>query len=286
MSTRGIVLLAAVLCVAFSGCRQAPDEASSTLAPSPASSEATFGPVLLHDYNGQTDDHSGNGNDGIIHGDPYFITSCLDRALDFDGQDDWIEVPYDPALEPHEVSLEVYFQPKHALTNNDRFVPLVVKMPWGGNFWNTADGYDMWYQNSGAGGRIGFGVAYQYGTLRANASWTGTITPNRYYHVVGTYDGSAIRLYLDGELVAEVPHAGEIAYLGGGVNIGGHISHSYYGPGYNWFQGAIDEVAIYPYAMSADEVARRASLCPRVGVPPHDGDNDGQDPDRRSEPGR
>ncbi len=39
-------------------------------------------------------DHSGNGNDGTIEGDPKWIDSDLGPALEFDGKDDYLEIPH------------------------------------------------------------------------------------------------------------------------------------------------------------------------------------------------
>ena len=262
----------------FAGCLSHPSSSDES-EPTPALSTvgaAAFGPIFLHQYRDDVTDGTGNGHDGIVKGNPVFRNSCLDRGLVFDGVDDLIRVPAHDDLQPQQVTLEVYFRPLDVLQDGDGFLPIVVKLHAWRNFWNAADGYDMWYQDSGGGGRIGFGVAHADGNWRANASWTGTLRPNKYYHAVGTYDGSEIRFYLNGELMDVVPHSAPIAYLDGPIRIGGRVFHSYYHPSdYHYFGGKIDEVAIYDYALKPWQVRLRALRCPRVET-----DGDGELPER------
>lgn len=256
----------------ISACRESGDNSGEqTLSPALTQNGQI---VLEHRYDVGVIDESGNGNDGIIHGDPRFRRSCLSRAIVFDGDDDNVEIPYDVSLEPDQVSVEVYFQPKNTLRDGAGFLPIVVKMPDTGNFWNTADGYDLWYQDAGSGGRIGFGIATNNGKLRYSVNWFSNIKPGRYYHLVGTYDGQEMRLYLNGALVDTRAHTDPIAYLGGPIRVGGHIRHSYYGSGYHQFSGSVDELVIYDYALSHDEVRERANRCPRFAAIPEDGPTD------------
>lgn len=71
--------------------------------------------------------------------------------------------------------------------------------------------------------------------------------PGAWQHVVGTYDGTTGRLWVDGVEVASGSFtAPEPANLP--VNIG-----AYFGGGFGW-AGAIDEVQIYDRALSVTEV--------------------------------
>lgn len=88
---------------------------------------------------------------------------------------------------------------------------------------------------------IGFVVLNSPGTIPTNA-WT---------HVVGTYDGTTRRLYLNGSEVAnDVP--GPTAYPSGNDLAIGSLSNGFAS---QWFVGNIDEVAIYPAALSSGRVA-------------------------------
>ena len=59
-----------------------------------------------------TDDLSGNGNDGIIHGNPKVIDGKLGEALEFNGSTDYVEIPDAPALSELEaLSIAAWIKP-------------------------------------------------------------------------------------------------------------------------------------------------------------------------------
>ena len=193
-----------------------------------------------------------------FQGTPGFKSGCSDGAAMFEG-DEYAYLSGDPLFQPAQVTVEVWMSPKRALTNNSGFHPLVVK--YAGNFWNTVDGYDLWYQDSGAGGRVGFGIGTSGGAVRKHASLTTPLVPSRLYHIVGTFDGTYARLHVNGEQVAATLHTQPLAYLGGGIRIGGGVYHSFYGQGYQSYRGLIDQVAIFPRAMSDQEIQSRYLSC-------------------------
>ena len=84
-------------------------------------------------------------------------------------------------------------------------------------------------------------------TLIASA---GDLPLNTWYHVAATYDGSTMRLYLNGTEVDSIAKSGSIA-AGGSVPV--EIGRS--PDGSNYLRGAIDDVGIYRSALDASEVA-------------------------------
>lgn len=80
------------------------------------------------------------------------------------------------------------------------------------------------------------------------------ITANEWHHVVGTYDGTTEKLYIDGELKASAALSGPITYnvntgwaIGGNPTVGGIIQANYYG-------GYLSDCRIYSTALSAEDV--------------------------------
>jgi hypothetical protein len=74
--------------------------------------------------------------------------------------------------------------------------------------------------------------------------------------VVGTYDGTLIRLYLDGVLVASAADTSALAYSGSNsVRIGGVSGRTTTFNTWWPFYGAVDEVAIYGVALTDAQVA-------------------------------
>ena len=86
------------------------------------------------------------------------------------------------------------------------------------------------------------GVWYSVGTQ------SGVWRTGNWYHVVGTYDGAYVRLYVNGVLVAANPANGQMTDYGEDVRIGTLTNRSDYTP------GTIDEVTIYELALNGDEI--------------------------------
>jgi len=84
--------------------------------------------------------------------------------------------------------------------------------------------------------------------------------PGRWLHVVGTYDGTALRLFQDGRLVAEQPGTFNTAPFPGDLHVG-----QYSGGPAPEFQviGKIQDVKLYHRALGAEEVAELAGEKPQ-----------------------
>ena len=70
-------------------------------------------------------------------------------------------------------------------------------------------------------------------------------------HVVGTFDGATIRLYINGSLVNLAAYEAQISHSSTPLSIGGASVGSWY----PW-DGSIDEVAVYDKALSSEQIAK------------------------------
>jgi hypothetical protein len=83
------------------------------------------------------------------------------------------------------------------------------------------------------------------------AASTRVLTPGVYSHVVGVYDGQVLRIYVDGQLFngtdldSRIVSAYPVPAIIASANLGNE----------NNFGGALDEVAVYDQALSAERVA-------------------------------
>jgi hypothetical protein len=75
---------------------------------------------------------------------------------------------------------------------------------------------------------------------------------NVWHHIAGTYDGSLISLYIDGQLVAQQPASGPVAITTDGLAIGNRPGG---GPAYRT-DGILDDVRIYGSGLSANQIAQ------------------------------
>jgi hypothetical protein len=137
--------------------------------------------------------------------------------------------------------------------------------PWSLECWckptnatNAANGCPVTIGNPGTNGAAGF-IAQAAAGGWLVGSWGGSghdfgpfgsSTAGAIYHIVGTYDGSTLRLYVNGALAGSGT-PGTLALS---------ASHASIGDAWNgsaqslFFNGTIDEVAIYPTALSATQV--------------------------------
>ena len=82
----------------------------------------------------------------------------------------------------------------------------------------------------------------------AESFGTSALSTNGWVHLATTYDGSALRLYVNGSQVSSVAKSGSILTSDNPLQLGGD---SIYG---QYFSGLIDEVRVYNRALSAAEI--------------------------------
>jgi hypothetical protein len=82
------------------------------------------------------------------------------------------------------------------------------------------------------------------------------VTDGKWHHVLGTYDGTAVRLYLDGVYVGSSSVTGPILRLDHELLIGTAMLAGARNAFYQWY-GYMSRVRIYKRALTADEVASR-----------------------------
>jgi hypothetical protein len=105
--------------------------------------------------------------------------------------------------------------------------------------------FEVWVLQS-LDGRVDFYI----GGAGAELGGATTMLSDTTYHLVGTYDGLALRVYVNGEPDGTVSAAGKITYDGiNGLGMGGGFTGS--PPS---LSGVLDEVAVYSHALTADRV--------------------------------
>lgn len=118
-----------------------------------------------------------------------------------------------------------------------------------GNFSDEAYSLQFWSGNRAILGLVGTnGQTY---TLQTNT----VFQPGQWYHIVGAWDPSGMRVYVNGQLDRSNATAVTVRTTDGGVNIGAQTQTDYSGSLRNLpFRGAIDEAQIYNRALTAAEI--------------------------------
>jgi hypothetical protein len=88
-----------------------------------------------------------------------------------------------------------------------------------------------------------------------------TVKDETWYHAAGTYDGKAIKIYIDGKLSNELGATAPIATTNDVLTIGANKDGTS-----NRFDGIIDEVGLYNRGLTADEVQETMKGFTAVGV--------------------
>ncbi|UCG69345.1 MAG: right-handed parallel beta-helix repeat-containing protein, partial [Thermoplasmata archaeon] len=209
---------------------------------------------------GEVIDSSGNSNHGTAYDEANTILEGrYGRSGDFDGTDDYIDCGDSDSMNIlNEITVEAWV--KFDLDAGTRTIA-----SRGGD----ADGWRL-YSHGWSGDKFAFIV------LEEGGGWGDALVlsssrflRNVWHHVIGTYNGSSVRIYVNGTLEGEIT-----GLLGTGIEYGSfktmQIAHSK-GASVS-FKGAIDEVRIYNRALSQREVADRY-LFSLYGIYIEDSDN-------------
>ncbi|MGH9846379.1 MAG: LamG-like jellyroll fold domain-containing protein, partial [Blastocatellia bacterium] len=196
----------------------------------------------------------GNGSDaagssaGQLKNGATTAPGKIGQAFHLDGVDDFVEVADSPVLKPARLSVEAWAR-FDSLDAPGVSAPGLQYLVFKQNSRATQfEGYALYKYRLDGVDRLIFGVASASGAQVFAASKT-PIAAGRFYHAVGTYDGSAVRLYVNGALEAETPADFPLNYGARPVYIGTS------GEGFDGkFKGQIDEVSIYGRALNAQEV--------------------------------
>lgn len=184
-------------------------------------------------------DSSGYGNNGTING-ANWVTGILGTALNFDGTNDYVRVPDSASLDITDaITLEAWVYPKQA---KEQYY--ISKGSISG-----ADKYRAGFQVPGGVFKPDFFLNLSTGEQdKLGAAISGL---NKWYHLVMTYDGSAMRIYRDGELTnVWTGISGTITTDNFPLDIGTRFQGGYY------FNGLLDEVHIYNKALGAVQIQK------------------------------
>jgi hypothetical protein len=186
---------------------------------------------------------------GVALGQLGALQGSTDTAASFDGVNDEMSAADSNSLDATSaVSLEVWAK----RTRSNTF-QVVAGKP--GNGQSKFENYSLWFDSGN------YAVAYfGNGTTYARVSSAAPLN-TEWHYIVATYNNATARMYVDGVLVGSVASTVQLTPNQFALNVGRARTNGYF------YQGQLDEIAVYPTALSAGRVqvhydASRADLTP------------------------
>lgn len=193
-------------------------------------------------------DVTGSNNNGRVNGVRFASAGRLNGGCEFTGKNSYIEVPANPLLDSPRVTFCVWLRtPKVEWPDRTLF----DKRADSGYALRLAAG-DSKPQPQSSGGRKGKLAATVCGhECFSDAS----VADNAWHHAAVTYDGETLKLYVDGILQQQTAAwRGEVGAAGQPLTLGMNRSNPSAKEKEAAFEGAIDEVVIFPRALTEAEV--------------------------------
>jgi hypothetical protein len=222
----------------------------------------TAGPPVR--FNQCTQDWHTWEDNHFLPSQPRLAEGKIGSALGCDGRA-FIEVPHDAKYEPEQLTAEAWIrldrwpEPRTIAagkTDTRRWIVSKNANEWEQGHYGLAIRHDQVgaYLNIGGGRENCF------------AAWSdeGLLTVERWYHLAMTYDGSQLKVCLDGRQVASETIGKERVPGGQPLAIGRRQD------GYVYFTGRIDEVRLYSRALSESELRTHASKSMAIATPQHE----------------
>ena len=214
------------------------------------------GLVAYYPFDGDANDASGNGNDGVVNGASLCEDRCGEpnRVYCFDGMDNYVDMgtPSDLRITGALTVATWFFAEPEALLSDTLIVSRSgrdVNHHW---CWKLGLLYSVpWASISGNG------------YSEVSATGPDAVSSTAWHHLAMTYQPNEfIKVYLDGDLVGE-----EITSIPGSINdpdvVSVYVGAFWWegGPPGHPFPGKIDEVRIYNRALSASEIGKLVVAC-------------------------
>ncbi len=195
----------------------------------------------LDETDGETAEDSAGNNDGRVVGDPQWQPSAgkIGGALEFDGDGDYVEIGRESNFDiADQITVSTWIK----VNQFDKEWQAVIAK--GDSAWRIQRN-----QNNNSLEFACSGLKIPSGAPWGNLYGERSVNDGKWHHIAGIYDGSKMYLYVDGTVDTSQPASGRINTNDQPVYIGENSENT----GRYW-DGLIDDVRIYNYALSEDGV--------------------------------
>ena len=213
------------------------------------------GPIAhwkLDDAVGMTAIDSVGGNDATLNGNPAWTTGVADGALEFDGSGDYATTD-NPFTPPPVGTVSFWMKVPGSPASHGRILGL-------------DDTWEIRHVTTGTPDGIAYGLVFDLGVTGVNTEFVTTVTvdtPDQWYFVAATYDtnNDAYAVYLDGVLHKSGTYPSALAVPAANpLSLGTRTGST------NYFDGTLDDVRVYDYALSASAIADLYAANPPPGA--------------------
>ena len=181
-------------------------------------------------------DVTGRGNTGTISGATW-VPGIFGQALAFNGSNSWVTINDSNSLHlTTGMTLEAWVKPA---TQGSDWTTVLMKEQG-----NTAS-YGLYATNGSTKPPAGFVTTS--GVLQSAQS-SSNLAIGSWSFLTATYDGSVLKLYVNGSLASSLAVSGSVSTTSGVLRIGGNAVWGEY------FNGSIDQVRIYNRALNQGEI--------------------------------
>jgi len=207
----------------------------------------TEGLVAYYQFENDATDASGNGNDGTIY-EATFLEGVEGLGIHFDGIDDHVRVPNSTSINTSTFTVAFWWSFDEIVEQNSH----MIDKKNGYNHHN----YVVYLQRDSDFGIPGGGLTLRTEASAGPSSWLSAevhsvdLEADRFYFIAATYDQSTLKLFLDGEVVAQASGTvtgntgdGDLVIAGRGDLVEDRFTN-----------GICDELRIYNRALSEAEI--------------------------------
>lgn len=182
----------------------------------------TEGLVSYFNFDGNLRDSEGNTPEGVNNGNVPYIKGIRGSAVSFNGINQSIVFNRKKFSNGNQLSVSIWF--KCDSENSLKFFAICGE-------------FAVFTNNNQAGMAI---------SVPSTNSAQGNYTPSRWTHLAATFDGTEIKVFIDGKISGTKIHPGTIADLNFSLWLGEFSGE--------FWKGAVDEFLIYNRVLNLDEI--------------------------------
>jgi hypothetical protein len=193
-------------------------------------------------------DLSRGGNNGTLINGSTFNSANL-GSIQFDGTNDYVTIPDNSTQRSQNFTLSVWvrfnaFRPFNTLITKPQFAP-----PWPPPFLS-------WLLRVNSSNQLEFSIGSSTTFFLSNATFNFSL--DTIYNIVGTYDGTTLRAYINTSLVITSAVSTTINYTSQPIIVGaGHGTNPI---GNDVMNGSIYSVSVYNRALTSQEVLKNFNV--------------------------